>query len=200
MGRSIVEHMEASQNIEMRSGKWDIDNWTHRAPWLAPHAICCLLLDLTEWRRKVQRLCSKWHAESRRSKDRSSKCISEAKTLHGLMWCGSMLVLCATSSKKGQWKKSIMWCHPWQHAFTERGGAGGGHVLWHIVVSNQSCEGESSICTHTHSQTIFYIAKLNCLPLLKPQHWQNSFTLHTRPISTAPEKGLLHPLSFCRRG
>lgn len=53
MDRSISGHMEARQNIEMKSGKWDIDNWTHWAPWLALHTICCHLLDLTEWPRKL---------------------------------------------------------------------------------------------------------------------------------------------------
>ncbi len=36
----------------------------------------------------------------------------------------------------------------------------GGHVLCHIVVTNQSCMGESSM--YTDSQTILNIAQLNC--------------------------------------
>lgn len=167
------------QIIEMKSGKWDIDNWTRWALWLALHTVCFHLLDLTEWPRKVQKLDWKWNAYIATVValylGHSFKCTSEANPswINVMTWINS----CSLCNKfqertvKKKKKKSIMWCHPWTLCIHK---ALGGHVLCHIVVSNQSRSGESSVYTHTHSQTIFSTTKWNRLPSQTPRRYMQN--------------------------
>lgn len=65
-----------------------------------------------------------------------------------VMTCGSMPAPCTTSSKKGQLKKKNQKKNQSCDITPCIQKALGGHMLCHIVVSNQSCMGESRMYTH----------------------------------------------------
>lgn len=145
------------QIIEMKSGKWDIDNWTRWALWLALHTVCFHLLDLTEWPRKVQKLDWKWNVYIATVValylGHSFKCTSEANP----SWINVMT-----------WINSCSLCNKFQERTVKKKKKKINHVMSSVnPLHSQSTRGSCALphsrvksialgwvqCIHTHTQS-----------------------------------------------